>query len=84
LQAAQERRAHYRVRKLGPAQWEVLVDGEPCGLIIQRISNSRTRWEWMVLNQERTVVASAWKGGVQAVLEELAWEPEIIANAGAR
>ena len=79
LQAARERLAHYRARKFGPAQWEV-VDGKPCGLTVERRSDTRSRWEWMVLDQERTVVASAWRGGVRAVLEELAWQPEIIAK----
>jgi hypothetical protein len=81
LQAALERLAHYRARKFGPAQWEV-VDGKPCGLTVERRSDTRTRWGWMVLDQERAVVASAWRGGGRAMLEELAWQPEIIAKAG--
>jgi hypothetical protein len=81
LQAALERLAHYRARKFGPARWEVLVDGKPCGLTVERRSDTRSRWEWMVLGQERAVVASVWRGGVRQVLEELAWQPEIIAKA---
>jgi hypothetical protein len=80
LQAALKRLAHYyRARKLGPG--EVLVDGKPCGPTVERRSDTCSRWEWMVLDQERALVASAWRGGVRAVLEELAWQPEIIAKA---
>jgi hypothetical protein len=82
LQAAQERLARYRARKLGAARWEILVDGKPCGLTVERRSDTGSRWEWMVLDRERTVVGSARRGGVRAVLKELARAPEIIAKAG--
>lgn len=62
-----------QLRKSATASWEILRDGQPSGLTIERhdapIHRKGCRWEWAVM-EDRTVLTSVFQGGAQAALAQ--------------